>query len=157
MSLNVDKNRLTNKKGHSLKLCFRFRHEKLMNKKFSRIQKVSQMGTVLWTRRKGELVGCDQFGNQYYSERGSSSGEKPRRWVIYPGKTDATKIPPEWHCWLHYIFDKPIDSNSQLHHPWMKPHKANQTGTLAAYFPPGHTLRKEAGGAHIVWTSDDVV
>jgi NADH:ubiquinone oxidoreductase subunit len=47
------------------------------------------MGTRLFTWRKGERVGEDGQGNVYYRERG---GE--RRWVIYAGAAEASRVPP---------------------------------------------------------------
>ena len=43
----------------------------------------------------GKLVGVDQFGNKYFI---SSSKKK---WVIYKDKIEASKIPAEWHSWIH--------------------------------------------------------
>src|SRR4051812_13814283 len=54
--------------------------------------------------RKGVKVGVDQFGNTYYEARDArdSYGTHKRRWVIYRGYADASKVPAEWHGWLHY-------------------------------------------------------
>ena len=27
---------------------------------------------------------------------------KARRWVIYKNVIEASKIPPEWHAWIHF-------------------------------------------------------
>ena len=32
---------------------------------------------------------------------------RKRRWVIYNGYAEASKVPPDWHGWLHYTFDEP--------------------------------------------------
>ena len=44
----------------------------------------------------GKLVGSDDFGNKYYE------GKNGKRWVIYSGEIDATKIPVEWYSWMHF-------------------------------------------------------
>jgi len=89
-------------------------------------------GTWLYTRRKGELVGEDEQGNRYYRERGSR-----RRWVMYKGAIEASRVPPEWHRWLHYTTDVPPSEQPPVVKPWEKPHVPNLTGTPGAYFPPG--------------------
>src|SRR6202046_5545389 len=57
-------------------------------------------GTQLWTSRYGELVGEDEQGNRYYRTRGGAIDPVlhfERRWVIYNGYAEATRIPPGWH------------------------------------------------------------
>ena len=82
---------------------------------------------------KGKRIGNDNYGNSYYEEKVKSNTKKPRRWVIYSGKQDASKVPPEWHAWLHYRADQPLDYT--LAHDWQKPHQRNLTGTPNAYKP----------------------
>src|SRR5947209_256084 len=68
------------------------------------------LGTLLWTWRKGELVGEDEFGNRYYRTRGGRIDPAlhfERRWVIYNGYAEASMIPPAWHGWMHHIVDVP--------------------------------------------------
>ena len=68
------------------------------------------LGTKLFTRRHGRLVGEDEWGNTYYEQReGKGPLGKPRRWVIYNGVAEASKVPPEWHAWLHYTVDTSAD------------------------------------------------
>ena len=47
------------------------------------------IGTQLFTWRKGRLVGEDGQGNKYYTNK---DGKK--RWVIYNGFCDASRVPP---------------------------------------------------------------
>ena len=61
-------------------------------------------GTQVWTCLYGEPVGEDEFGNRYYQ---NSTGK--RRWVIYNGTVEASRVPPDWHGWLHHTTDKPLD------------------------------------------------
>ncbi len=83
---------------------------------------------------KGKYVGKDSFHNSYYEEKPKSTynGKQPRRWVIYSGHHDASKVPPEWHAWLHYRADHPLDGQV---YAWQKPYQPNLTGTSGAYKP----------------------
>ena len=49
------------------------------------------VGTFLFTLFSGKLVGVDQFGNRYHQNKDDS-----KRWVIYNGDVDSSRIPPEW-------------------------------------------------------------
>jgi NADH:ubiquinone oxidoreductase subunit len=95
------------------------------------------LGTWLDTFFNGEAVGKDAEGNRYYRERREPRGRRRRRWVIYNGAAEASRVPPEWHAWLHFTSDSPLTGNPSLTKPWQKPHQANATGTQAAYRPPG--------------------
>ncbi len=101
------------------------------------------LSTKLYTRRNGRFVGEDAFGNKYYEDRKGGSGPagRPRRWVIYNGVAEASKVPAEWHGWLHYTVDTPPTEEDYQAKPWQKPHVENLTGTPYAYRPPGSTLK----------------
>jgi NADH:ubiquinone oxidoreductase subunit len=111
------------------------------------------LGTKLFTWRKGELVGTDSEGNRYYRERGGR-----RRWVIYSGDVEASRVPPEWHLWLHYTSDLPPSEQPLEVKSWEKEHVKNLTGTPQAYFPPGSLSasgkRSGATGDYEAWTPD---
>ena len=64
---------------------------------------MATLGTILFTWFKGELVGRDEFGNRYYCERGKPTRARRRRWVMYEGAPEASKVPPLWHAWLHHV------------------------------------------------------
>jgi hypothetical protein len=32
---------------------------------------------------------------------------KERRWVVYEGEVDGSRVPPEWHAWLHHTVAVP--------------------------------------------------
>ena len=55
------------------------------------------MGTFFYTLFNGKLIGKDEFGNKYYSNK------KGKRWVIYNSEAESSKIPPEWHLWIHFL------------------------------------------------------
>jgi NADH:ubiquinone oxidoreductase subunit len=121
------------------------------------------LGTRLFTWWKGELVGSDQLGNRYYIEKGARprirGGGRPsreRRWVIYDGEAEASRVPPEWHAWLHHSVDAPPRPGQWPHYPWQKEHLPNLSGTPLAYRPPGSLLRggrrAPASGDYEPWT-----
>ena len=105
------------------------------------------IGTRLYTWLKGELVGTDQFGNRYYRERGAKlvkgGGRESReqRWVLYNGMAEPSKVPPEWHGWLHHIAADVPKIDPAQRRPWQKEHLPNLSGTALAYHPPGSVLR----------------
>ncbi|MCB9988178.1 MAG: NADH:ubiquinone oxidoreductase subunit NDUFA12 [Rhodospirillales bacterium] len=97
-------------------------------------------------------MGRDNAGNKYYQSPARAGYNHPRRWVIYKGRPDAAKVPPEWHGWLHYQTDEvPAAAAESFRRPWQKAHKGNRTGTNQAYRPPGHILK---GGHRPVVTGD---
>jgi NADH:ubiquinone oxidoreductase subunit len=112
------------------------------------------IGTRLFTWMHGRLVGRDALGNRYYQDRKAGPGGRARRWVIYAGEAEASKVPPEWHCWLHYTTEAPLPETERR--PWQKPHEPNFTGTAASYRPPGHDYRgghrAPATGDYEAWT-----
>ena len=93
-------------------------------------------GTQLWTRRNGTKVGEDAQGNIYYQNADGS-----RRWVIYNGQNEASRVSPEWHGWLHHTWDQPPTEAALPRKVWEKPHQENLTGTAAAYAPAGSLRR----------------
>lgn len=107
------------------------------------------IGTRLFTWFNGQLVGTDQQGNRYYTERKGIPGRRVRRWVIYNGPVEASRVPAEWHAWLHYTVDAPLQPSPEK--PWIQDHKANMSGTPDAYLPTGHDLR---GGQRAHATGD---
>lgn len=109
------------------------------------------IGTRLFTLLRGREVGVDQFGNHYYEDkRKPAEGERRKRWVIYKGRNEATKVPAIWHGWLHYSTDE-VPAGNEPSYAWEKPHLPNLTGTNYAYRPPGHMLR---GGKRDAATGD---
>jgi NADH:ubiquinone oxidoreductase subunit len=116
-------------------------------------------GTQLWTWRFGELVGEDEQGNRYFRTKGGKIDPSlgfERRWVIYNGYAEASRVPPSWHGWLHHTVDVPPTAEAYTPREWEKPHVPNLTGTPGAYRPPGSTLasgrRPAATGDYEPWT-----
>lgn len=112
---------------------------------------MATIGTRLFTMFNGVLVGADAAGNRYYREKRTPAGRRQRRWVIFNGEVEASRVPPDWHGWLHHSTDDvPTESPLEVK-PWEKPHLPNLTGTAGAYRPPGHILR---GGKRAKATGD---
>ena len=102
------------------------------------------LNTLFYTRRFGELVGHDQFGNAYYRKPGKDPALGfERRWVLYMGVSEASATPPGWNAWLHHTTDIPPTADGYKPHPWEKPYAPNQTGTPFAYRPKGSVLNRE--------------
>ena len=94
------------------------------------------LGTQLFTARRGVKVGEDVQGNVYYQ-----TADAKRRWVIYNGEMQASRVSPDWHGWLHFTWDQPPTKAPLAYKPWEEPHLENLTGTAAAYAPPGSIRR----------------
>ena len=88
------------------------------------------LGTFIYTLFSGKLAGMDSFGNKYYYNT------KGKRWVIYKNKVESSKIPPEWHLWIHFLTEKK-PTNDIKKFIWQKQHEENLTGTKKAYKPKG--------------------
>lgn len=90
------------------------------------------LNTQFHTWRHGVKVGEDEQGNIYYETR-----DKKRRWVIFNGEAEASRVSPDWHGWLHHTYEKPPTVAALAHKVWEKPHVENLTGTDLAYAPKG--------------------
>lgn len=102
-------------------------------------------------------VGEDALGNVYYQGGKDTSG-RPRRWVIYAGANDASRVAPEWFSWLHHQVDDVPEQSMPAPRQWQKPPVPNLTGTALAYRPPGALekggRRAGATGDYEAWTPD---
>ena len=114
------------------------------------------IGTLLFTWLRGQWVGTDEFGNRYYRSKGRRLQGRERRWVLYKGKAEASKVPPEWHAWLHHTTDAPLSEKAAQARPWQKEHNPNLSGSIDAYRPRGHDFkggqRARATGDYEAWT-----
>jgi NADH:ubiquinone oxidoreductase subunit len=110
--------------------------------------------------RRAVFIGEDDTGNRYYESKDNrdSYDARKRRWVIYNGYAEASKVPPDWHGWLHYTFDEPPTIEPLKRRVWEKDHLPNLTGTLEAWRPVGSISRTgerpHATGDYQAWTPD---
>ena len=96
----------------------------------------STLNTKIFTWRKGEKVGEDDQGNVFYRNADDS-----KRWVMFNGEVEASRISPDWHGWLHRTWDEPPSEKPLPHKAWELPHQENLTGTALAYAPAGSIRR----------------
>ena len=97
------------------------------------------IGTQIFTWRKGIKVGEDDQGNLYFRDRNDK-----RRWVIYKGEVEATRVSAEWHGWLHKTWKNPPSEEEIMRKKWEKPHQENLTGSALAYVPSGSMRNAKA-------------
>lgn len=111
------------------------------------------IGTALFSARNGVKVGSDDAGNDYFR---SKNGEK--RWVMYNGANDASRVDPDWHGWLHHTHDGDPESYLPPARQWEHDATGNLTGTVAAYRPSGALerggKRASALGDYEAWSPD---
>ncbi len=143
-------------RGHPLELACPM---KLFFLKFFTWWSGQTFGTQLWTWRFGEFVGSDAGGNRYYRTKGGVIDPTlgfQRRWVVYNGYAESTKVGADWHGWLHHTVDVAPTEETYTPREWQKPHQPNLTGTPMAYRPSGSTLaggkRPKATGDYQSWT-----
>lgn len=110
-------------------------------------------GTLLTTWLYGQYVGKDQYGNRYYENKAGS-----RRWVIYNGTVEASRVPSEWHGWLHRTFAEPPTKVPLRTKFWEKGYLPNLSGTPYAYRPEGSLAgrgeRAPATGDYEAWSPE---
>jgi len=108
-------------------------------------------GTALFSWKNGSKVGEDAHGNRYFEGKG-------RRWVMYAGSNDVSRVPPEWYSWLTRQIDGLPDDVLPPPPAFLKAATPNLTGTAAAYRPTGAMekggLRQAASGDYQAWTPD---
>ena len=76
------------------------------------------LNTQIWTWRNGVKVGEDDAGNRFFETR-----DGKRRWVIYNGEAEASRVSPDWHGWLHHTFPEPPTKAPLKRKAWEKPHQ----------------------------------
>ncbi len=110
--------------------------------------------------RSAKLVGHDENGNAYYESTDPKFDYdgRNRRFVIYNGYADASKVTPDWHGWLHHTFVEPPTREPLKRRAWEKDHKPNLTGTIWAWRPKGSLARggkrEAADGDYEPWTGE---
>ena len=90
----------------------------------------------IFIKFSSQKIGTDEFGNEYFQNK---SG---KRFVVYNGIAEPSKVPMEWHGWLHYSTDLlPIKIDTKRA-SWQKIHLPNLTGTKHAYSPKNSAGKK---------------
>ena len=111
-------------------------------------------GTSIFSRRNGEEAGRDEAGNIYFRHR----KDPARRWVMYSGANDSSRVPPGWNAWLRGTIDDVPDKALPPRRPFEQPPEANLTGSDKAWRPAGSIRaggkRAAATGDYSAWTPD---
>ena len=108
------------------------------------------LGTALFSAFNGSKVGEDSLGNRYFEGKG-------KRWVMYAGSNDVSRVPPEWYAWLTRQIDLVPD---ELPPPpkFLREATPNLTGTPAAYRTTGAMEKgvhlQAASGDYQAWSPD---
>ncbi len=97
-------------------------------------------------------VGQDPYGNQYYEDRYFlfKGQKKSRRWVIYKGLAEGSKVPPEWHGWLHKTAAMAPSYEEWMKKSWRRTHLPNLSGTEEQR----KCFQKEKKTSHKAWLPD---
>lgn len=114
------------------------------------------LGTRFFTWRHGTAVGEDEYGNRYFKYADPDGPLGERRWVVYNGPAEPSRVPPGWHGWLHHKIAVAPSEMEFRPLEWQQPHQPNITGTPLAYRPKGSILREgerpRATGDYEPWT-----
>ena len=112
------------------------------------------LGTRIFSSRNGREVGRDALDNLYFQHKSNAA----RRWVIYSGSTDASRVPPGWTSWLRGQIDDVPDKAMPVRRSFEKPPVANLSGTGESYRPAGSLARggqrPAATGDYQAWTPE---
>ena len=107
--------------------------------------------------RRGVFIGKDELGNSYYEAKDTkdSYDGRKRRYVVYNGYAEASKVSPDWHGWLHHTFEEPPTVEPLKRQSWERDHIPNLTGTVHAWRPQGSIARsgerQKATGDYEAW------
>ena len=111
----------------------------------------ASLGTAIFSRRNGEEVGRDEAGNVYFRHR----RDPARRWVIYDGSNDSSRVPPGWNAWLRGTISDIPERALPERRAFEQPPGVNATGTMAAYRPEGSMgargIRPASTGDYQAW------
>lgn len=118
----------------------------------------STIGALFDIKRRSNLIGMDDYGNRYFEDRKASLEGRHRRYVLYKGLAEPSKVPAEWHGWLHHTFDEPPTTTPLPRQPWETDHKPNMTGTPHATRPKGSLVtggeRQKSTDDYEAWSPD---
>ncbi|NRB10448.1 MAG: NADH:ubiquinone oxidoreductase subunit NDUFA12 [Rickettsiaceae bacterium] len=89
----------------------------------------------IWLKIFAKKVGEDRFGNKYYLGNNTNYLGQKKRYVIFNGIEESSKVPPVWHAWLHYMSDVTPSDSTENNYSWQQDHLPNLTGTKYAYNP----------------------
>ena len=116
------------------------------------MQLISKLLIICTATFRGE----DEFGNKYYEKVYKKGQRRSKRYVLFNGIAEASKVPADWHGWLHHTQKETPPEGGYSKYEWQDVHLPNLTGTKFAYRPKGHILRGgkrvKASGDYEPWT-----
>ena len=102
----------------------------------------------IFIKLSSKKIGADEFGNQYFQNK------KGKRFVVYNGIVEPSKVPAEWFGWLHYTTNiVPVNINTHKF-SWQKIHTPNLTGTKNAY-SPRNTSQPKTSSQYQAWKPNE--
>ena len=87
------------------------------------------VGASFDIKRRSGYVGTDEYGNRYFEDRKASIEGRHRRYVMYKGLAEPSKVPADWHGWLHHTMSEPPTHMPLERRDWETDHTPNMTGT----------------------------
>ena len=119
------------------------------------------LSTRLHTWRYGERVGEDQFGNVYYRWRDGKIDPAlgfNRRWVIFNGVSEGSKVPPGWYGWLHHMTERcpptRITSRASGKSPTFRTRRERRTPGVRQGSTLAAGTRPKATGDYQAWSPE---
>lgn len=115
------------------------------------------LGALFDVGRRAKKIGTDEYGNRYFEEPVATIEGRKRRYVLYNGYAEPSRVPADWHGWLHHTFDEPPTIAPFMLKAWEKPHRPNMTGTVFAWRPKNSigNGKLEAPKDYTSWSPND--
>tara|TARA_B100001057_G_scaffold437649_1_gene469604 strand:- start:298 stop:651 length:354 start_codon:yes stop_codon:yes gene_type:complete len=113
---------------------------------------VNQIFLKIYSNFFAKKMGSDEYGNIYYSKSSKSvvNNFRERRWVIYKGEVEASKVPQEWNAWLHHSVNNIPDKRSRKP-KWIKKHIVNKPRNINEVILENKYQKK----SYEIWKPDD--
>lgn len=94
----------------------------------------------IYLQYAGIFVGEDEYGNKYYELSRKDYLGRKKRYCLFFGAPEASKIPPEWHLFMHHQIDAKDVIKTPRRYIWQKMFLPDLTLSCARYLPKQHPL-----------------
>jgi NADH:ubiquinone oxidoreductase subunit len=88
-------------------------------------------------------VGEDEYGNQFFELKRLDYLGRKKRYCLYKGVVEASKISPEWHPFMHYQIEAKDVKKHFREYKWQKPALPDTTLSAYKFLPKNHMLYNE--------------
>ncbi len=88
-------------------------------------------------------VGEDEYGNEFFELKTTDYLGRKKRYCLYRGVVEASKISPEWHPFMHYQIEARDVKSTYKQYKWQKPFVPDTTLSSNKYLPKSHLLFDE--------------